>query len=47
MFEEIEKVQRGEDPMGVFRDERIIDTNFDKSITMTYPTGHVAKTVPV
>jgi 5,5'-dehydrodivanillate O-demethylase len=47
MFEEIERVQRGEDPMGVFRDERIIDTNFDKSITMTYPTGHVAKTVPV
>jgi 5,5'-dehydrodivanillate O-demethylase len=47
MFEEIEKVQRGEDPMGVFRDERVIDTNFDKSITMTYPTGHVAKTVPV
>jgi 5,5'-dehydrodivanillate O-demethylase len=48
MFEEIEKVQRGEDPMGVFRDpDRIIDTNFEKSIAMTYPTGHVAKTVPV
>ena len=47
MFEEIEKVKRGEDPMGVVRDERIIDTNFEKSIAMTYPTGHVAKTVPV
>jgi len=47
MFEEIDKVKRGEDPLGVFRDERIIDTNFDKSINMTYPTGHVAKTVPV
>jgi hypothetical protein len=32
----------------VFRGEnRIIDTNLEKSITMTYPTGHVAKTVPV
>jgi 5,5'-dehydrodivanillate O-demethylase len=47
MFEEIEKVSRGEDPIGVFRDERIIDTNLEKSITMTYPTGHVAKTIPV
>jgi len=47
MFEEIDKVKRGEDPLGVFRDERIIDTNFEKSINMTYPTGHVAKTVPV
>jgi len=47
MFEEIEKVQRGEDPMGVYRDDRVIDTNFEKSIAMTYPTGHVAKTVPV
>jgi 5,5'-dehydrodivanillate O-demethylase len=48
MFEEIERVRRGEDPLGVCRDEgRIIDTNFEKSITMTYPTGHVAKTVPV
>ncbi len=47
MFEEIERVLRGEDPMGVFRDERVIDTNFENSISMTYPTGHVAKTVPV
>jgi 5,5'-dehydrodivanillate O-demethylase len=47
MFEEIERVRRGEDPLGVFRDERIIDTNFEKSLNMTYPTGHVAKTVPV
>lgn len=48
MFDEIAKVQRGEDPMGVCRDpDRIIDTNFEKSITMKYPTGHVAKTVPV
>jgi 5,5'-dehydrodivanillate O-demethylase oxygenase subunit len=47
MFEEIAKVQRGEDPMGVFRDDRILDTNFEKSIHMDYPTGHVARTVPV
>jgi 5,5'-dehydrodivanillate O-demethylase len=47
MFEEIAKVERGEDPMGVFRDDRILDTNFEKSIHMDYPTGHVAKTVPV
>ncbi len=47
MFEEIERVQRGEDPLGVFRDERILDTNFEKSITMHYPVGHVAKTVPI
>jgi 5,5'-dehydrodivanillate O-demethylase len=48
MFDEIERVRRGEDPLGVLRGEdRIIDTNLEKSITMTYPTGHVAKTVPV
>jgi 5,5'-dehydrodivanillate O-demethylase oxygenase subunit len=48
MFEEIERVRRGEDPLGVQRDpDRIIDTNLEKSIAMTYPTGHVAKTVPV
>jgi 5,5'-dehydrodivanillate O-demethylase len=47
MFEEIERVQRGEDPLGVFRDERILDTNLEKSITMHYPVGHVAKTVPI
>lgn len=47
MFEEIERVRHGEDPLGVFRDERVIDTNFEKSLNMTYPTGHIAKTVPV
>ncbi|MEE8519547.1 MAG: hypothetical protein V3S98_10525, partial [Dehalococcoidia bacterium] len=49
MFEQIELVRQGKDPMGVYRDpdHAIIDTNFDKSINMTYPTGHVAKTVPV
>jgi 5,5'-dehydrodivanillate O-demethylase len=47
MFENIERVQNGKDPIGVFRDERVIDTNFEKSITMSYPTGHVAKTIPI
>lgn len=47
MFDEIERVKRGEDPLGVFRDDQVIETNFEKSITMAYPTGHVAKTVPV
>lgn len=48
MFEQIARVQRGEVPMGVFRDpDRIIDTNLEQSINMTYPAGHVAKTVPV
>ncbi len=48
MFEEIERVQRGEDPLGVIRDpDQVIDTNFDASLTMVYPTGHVAQTVPV
>jgi 5,5'-dehydrodivanillate O-demethylase len=48
MFEEIERVRRGEDPLGVFRDpDRVIDTNFEKSIGMSYPTGHVAKVVAV
>ena len=48
MFEQIELVRQGKDPIGVYRDpdHAIIDTNFDKSINMTYPTGHVAKTVP-
>ncbi|MEE8519297.1 MAG: Rieske 2Fe-2S domain-containing protein, partial [Dehalococcoidia bacterium] len=43
MFEQIELVRQGKDPMGVYRDpdHAIIDTNFDKSINMTYPTGHV------
>jgi 5,5'-dehydrodivanillate O-demethylase oxygenase subunit len=47
MFEEIEKVQRGEDPMGVVRDERVIDTNLEASLTMRYPTGTKTKTVPI
>jgi len=45
MFDNIERVQNGQDPIGVYRDDRVIETNFEKSITMTYPTGHVAKTV--
>lgn len=47
MFEEIEKVKRGEDPLGVCRDpDKVIDTKFDESLRMVYPTGHVTKTVP-
>ncbi|MDA1035927.1 MAG: Rieske 2Fe-2S domain-containing protein [Chloroflexi bacterium] len=48
MFENIAKVKRGEDPLGVVRDPNlVIDTNLEHSIHMEYPTGHVAKTVPV
>jgi 5,5'-dehydrodivanillate O-demethylase len=49
LFENIAKVEKGEDPMGVIRDpdHEIIDTNFEHSITMDYPTGHVAKTMEV
>jgi 5,5'-dehydrodivanillate O-demethylase len=48
MFENIERVKRGEDPLGVCRDpDIIVDTNFDRSLNMTYPRGHVAETVPV
>jgi 5,5'-dehydrodivanillate O-demethylase len=48
MFDNIERVKRGEDPIGVFRDpDQVIDTGFEKSFTMEYPTGHVAKTVPI
>ncbi len=45
MFEQMAKVERGEDPMGVIRDPNhpVIDTNLEKSITMHYPTGIVAK----
>jgi len=45
MFEQVAKVERGEDPMGVIRDPNHpeIDTNLEKSITMQYPTGIVAK----
>jgi 5,5'-dehydrodivanillate O-demethylase len=41
MFEEIAKVERGEDPMGVIRDpnQALIDTNLVESISMDYPTG--------
>jgi 5,5'-dehydrodivanillate O-demethylase len=48
MFENIEKVKRGEDPLGVIRDEnRIIDTKFEQSLHTVYPRGHVAEMVPV
>ncbi len=47
MFENIEKVQRGEDPVGVIRDERIIDTKLEQSLHTVYPRGHVAEMVPV
>ena len=48
MFENIERVQKGEDPLGVIRDpHRIIDTKFERSLNMVYPRGHVAETVPV
>jgi hypothetical protein len=32
--EQIEKVQRGEDPMGVYRgpDDLIVDTNYEESV---------------
>ena len=41
MLEQIAKVERGEDPMGVIRDpdHAVIDTNLIESITMDYPTG--------
>jgi len=47
MFEEIEKVQRGLDPMGVVRDPEhaIIDTNLQRSLDMHYPTGLRTETV--
>ena len=47
MFENIDRVKRGEDPLGVMRTEDVIDTNLEHSIHMDYPTGHVAKTVPI
>jgi 5,5'-dehydrodivanillate O-demethylase len=48
MFENIERVKRGEDPLGVIRDpNRIIDSNFERSLTMTHPRGHATETVPV
>jgi 5,5'-dehydrodivanillate O-demethylase oxygenase subunit len=49
MFENIEKVQRGEDPLGIVRDPNhgIIDTNFDRSLNMSYPRGHAVETVTV
>jgi len=41
MLAEMEKVERGLDPMGVIRDpdHPMIDTNLEESITMEYPTG--------
>ena len=46
MEREIQKVERGVDPLGVVRDPNhaMIDTNLVKSITMQYPTGIAAKT---
>ncbi len=45
MFEQIAKVEQGEDPIGVIRDPNHpeIDTNLEKSITMHYPTGIVTR----
>ena len=47
LLEQIAKVERGEDPMGVIRDPNhpMVDTNLEQSITMHYPTGIVADTV--
>jgi len=44
---EIEKVQKGLDPLGVIRDRDhpMIDTNLTRSVTMEYPTGVVVATV--
>lgn len=48
MFENIEKVRRGEDPLGIVRDQDlVIDTNFERSLNMIYPRGHMVETVPV
>ncbi len=46
MVREMEKMEKGLDPLGVVRDPDhvMIDTNLIKSITMQYPTGIVAKT---
>ena len=47
MFQEIEKVQGGLDPLGVVRDPNhpIIDTNLEKSLNMHYPTALRTETV--
>jgi 5,5'-dehydrodivanillate O-demethylase len=46
MFEQIARVERGEDPMGVIRDPNhpMVDTNLEQSLAMHYPTGIVATT---
>ena len=46
---EIEKVQKGLDPLGVIRDpdHPMIDTNLEKSITMQYPAGTATSTKEV
>ena len=47
MFENIEKVERGEDPLGIVRDDSVvIDTNFERSLNLHYPRGTKTKTVP-
>jgi 5,5'-dehydrodivanillate O-demethylase len=49
MEREMDKVAKGQDPMGVIRDSNraVVDTNLMKSITMEYPTGIVAKSAVV
>ncbi len=49
MFENIERVRRGEDPLGIIRDpnHRIIDTKFERSLHTVYPRGNMTETVPV
>ena len=49
MEREMDKVAKGQDPMGTIRDpnRNVVDTNLMKSITMEYPTGIVAKTAVV
>jgi 5,5'-dehydrodivanillate O-demethylase len=48
MFQEIAKVERGADPMGVIRDpdHAMIDTNLVESITMEYPAGTHTRELP-
>jgi 5,5'-dehydrodivanillate O-demethylase len=46
-LENIRRVERGEDPIGVYRDSdhEVIDTHFDRSVSMHYPTGIKTRTV--
>ena len=47
MLDNVARVQRGEDPIGVYRDPThdVIDTHFDRSVAMHYPTGIKTRTV--